>query len=301
MRTQESFLEALKGQTIADAMGPATGELIAGFDKRLARKTSRLYDFDPPMQRRYGYAHGGMHRLEAGDPALAGTYALSAPYGWTGTGEGNMLRIVYTWRQKPPRRAGGSRFWGVTLFGCDHEILFYPDDLMMDKLWLGTFELGGSVIRGRRFSRGAWWLGASSSLVEAQIDDFTNEHIDVLATLGVRAGIEYAVLRARSGPDVDEGLGGGPGGGKTHSDEGERHMGMSVFADVEWGDWGPSDTMYYMRYWRTAVGVRFYPSPYFGIGFGVPFSVFEVNGGELDTVRWEDAATFVRLSVLVQF
>jgi hypothetical protein len=83
-------------------------------------------------------------------------------------------------------------------------------------------------------------------------------------------------------------------------DEGKKRQGISLFVDMEWSDWG-LDEEALLEYWRGNVGLRYYPSPYVGIGFYVPYSWAIVYDGDFESLEWENAASSVRMSVLVQF
>jgi hypothetical protein len=295
----ERFKKAFVTPEIASLVGPEADALVKRLDEELNKKEDLLYGFDPPVERRYGYATGANHRLEAGEATISGGYRFWAGGNFEGVGEGNMLRLQYTWRQKPPRRTRSSRFLGATVIGMDSQVLFDPIN-GPNKLFLGVLQVGGGFIAGRRFRRSAVWLGGEASVADVTIDDFTQTHRSTLPSIVFKLGYEHALLAARTGADVAGGFS-EAFGGASEKGEGTTRMGLSLFADVDWGDWGALAEFDYLRHYRASAGFRWYPSPYFGLGFHVPFSAGKINGTMLSGDHWATDGTFVRASVLVQF
>jgi hypothetical protein len=306
------FEDELKKTGSIDAIGPDADVLLAQLDTGARSKSDTLYEFDPPLKRRYGFAQAAEHRLEAGSIHIAGGFELHAlgpdpeddTDDWDGSGEGNLVKMSYTWRQRPPKTEGTSAWWGLTLSTLDYEAIFDPDGMQPDKLFIGMKQSGAAALWGRRWSRGSWWLGGGLSQADVRLDGFSWTDAESLPSADVRVGFEYALYGSRTGPDVSEGFGGTlaePGENVPKRPESKSRWAMSLYAQVEYGDWGYIEEFSYLRYQHTTIGLRFYPSPYFAIAVNAPFTYFEANGSDLNGTYWNSAESYVHATVLVQF
>jgi len=299
VRAQARFAKTFGGRAVADAVGPASAHLLTKVGNTVSRKTKTLQGFDPSLERRFGYTRAANHRLEAGQFTLSGESKVEDMQ-TDFRGEGSLLSLDYTWRRRSRGGEDTGPWIGVNVSGRDFRSYQHGVVVPTQRVFLNTGQYGIGALWGTRSTRGAWWMGAGIARTDVQYDNPTDgiSFFESPYSMVVRLGTEIALRAARTGPDVGTELDGPLSVDPTPGSEGKRRQGLSFYCDIAYADWG-LDEGDYLRFSRIRAGLRYYPSPYFGIGFHMPFENTKMcDEAELE---WDTGGKGFRMSVMVQF